>query len=97
MGQSIQELVNHGASEQKKGLFGRKKTNKKKPGSFDGVRDLSKMLFKKRDFKIEKREITKEDKKAAIITVCIIVGLGLLLWFLPFTHQFFEDVLFLRK
>ena len=61
------------------------------------MRDLSKMVFKKREYKIEKRELTKEDKKAAIITVCIIIGLGLLLWFLPFTHQFFEDVLFLRK
>lgn len=71
-------------------------TKKKKSGSFDGVKDLSKMLFKKRDYKIEKREITKEDKKAAIITACIIIGIGLLLWFLPFTHKFFEDFLFLR-
>ena len=55
------------------------------------------MVFKKRDYKIEAREITKEDKKAAIITAAIIIGLGLLLWFLPFTHQFFEDIIFLRK
>lgn len=58
---------------------------------------MSKFLFKKRDYTVEKREITKEDKKAAIITAVIIIGVGLLLWFLPFTHQFFEDIIFLRK
>lgn len=70
---------------------------KKRYGSFDGVRDLAKMLFKKRDYKVEAREITKDDKKAAIITAAIVIGLGLLLWFLPFTHQFFEDIIFLRR
>lgn len=73
-----------------------KKVKKKKPGSFDGVKEVAKLVFKKRDYKIEKREISKDAKKAAIITACIIIGIGLLLWFLPFTHQFFEDVLFLR-
>lgn len=72
------------------------KTKRKKPGSFDGVRDLTKMIFKERNLKIEKREITKEDKKAAIITAIIIIGIGLLLWFLPFTHKFFEDIILLR-
>ncbi len=37
-----------------------------------------------------------DDKKAIIITIAIILGLGLLLWILPFTHQFMEDFLFLR-
>ena len=69
---------------------------KKRPGTFDGIRDLSKILFKERDIKIEPRNITKEDKKAAIITAIIIIGLALLLWFLPVTHQFFEDFIFLR-
>ncbi|MBR3002797.1 MAG: hypothetical protein IKF38_04475 [Clostridia bacterium] len=74
----------------------KQQTKKKKPGSFDGVKELSKMIFKKRDYKIEAREISKEDKKAALITAAIIIGIGLLLWFLPFTHQFFEDIIFLR-
>ena len=79
----------------KPGTDGKKK-KKKRPGTFDGIRDLSKILFKERDIKIEPRNITKEDKKAAIITAIIIIGLALLLWFLPVTHQFFEDFIFLR-
>lgn len=78
-------------------LNGNQQKKKSKPGTFDGIRELTQMVFKKRDYKIEAREITKEDKKAAIITAAIIIGLGLLLWFLPFTHQFFEDIIFLRK
>ena len=50
----------------------------------------------KEELKVEKREVTKDDKKAIIITIAIILGLGLLLWILPFTHQFMEDFLFLR-
>ncbi len=77
-------------------MFGKKKEKKPKTHSYDGVVNLSKTIFKKKDYKIEKREVTKEDKKAAIITACIIIGIGLLLWFLPFTHKFIEDVIFLR-
>lgn len=82
-------------------MFGKKKDKEKekgnKIGSFGSVVEMSKMLFKRRDYTIDKNAVNKDAKKAIILTVIIIVGLGLLLWFLPFTHQFFEDVLFLRK
>lgn len=77
-------------------MFGRKKDKEKKDSSFAAITELTKSIFKKRDFKIEKREITKEDKKAAIFAVLIFIGIIALLWFLPFTHQFMEDVLCLR-
>lgn len=79
-------------------MFGRKKDKEKekKEGSFAAITELTKSIFRKRDLKIEKREITKEDKKAAIFAVLIFIGIIALLWFLPFTHQFMEDVLFLR-
>ena len=69
---------------------------KYKSSSFSGAVDLMKNIFKKREYKVEKREITKEDKKAVLYTFIIIVGLALILWFLPFTHQFIEDFIFLR-
>ncbi len=81
-------------------MFGRKKEKKEKytgPGSFKSVVELGKTVFKKRDYNIDVKNVNKDAKKALILTVLIIVGLGLLLWFLPFTHQFFEDILFLRK
>lgn len=77
-------------------MWKRKKKKEKSVGSFSNLVELTKGIFKKRDFKVEKREITKEDKKAAIITVIIVIVLGLLLWFLPFTHKFMEDFIFLR-
>jgi len=77
-------------------MFGRKKEKNEKTGTFDTITELTKSIFKKRDFKIEKREITKEDKKAAIFAVLIFIALIAILWFLPFTHQFMEDVIFLR-
>lgn len=80
-------------------MFGRKKEKKEKEiktGSFRSVAELTKSVFRKRDIKFDKSKITKEDKKAAILAVLIFIGLILLLWFLPFTHQFIEDVLCLR-
>ena len=78
-------------------MFGRKKKEKYTgPGSFASLTELTKSIFKKRDLKIEKRELTKEDKKAAILAVLIFIGFILILWFLPFTHKFMEDVIFLR-
>ena len=83
-------------------MFGRNKEKKKKekytgPGSFSSVVNLGKTVFKKRDYKIDIKNTDKNAKKALLLTILIMVGLGLLLWFLPFTHQFIEDVLFLRK
>lgn len=80
-------------------MFGRKKEKKAKEaqiGSFASITELTKSIFKKRDLKIEKKEFTKEDKKAAILAILVFIGFGLLLWFLPFTHKFMEDVIFLR-
>ncbi|MBR0351068.1 MAG: hypothetical protein IJH76_04570 [Clostridia bacterium] len=81
-------------------MFGRKKEKKEKytgPGSFRSVVNLGKTVFKKRDYKLDIKNADKNAKKALLLTILIMVGLGLLLWFLPFTHQFFEDILFLRK
>ena len=83
-------------------MFGRKKEKEKKekytgPGSFTSVVNLGKTVFKKRDYKLNIKNADKNAKKALLLTILIMVGLGLLLWFLPFTHQFFEDVLSLRK
>lgn len=77
-------------------MWKKKEKKEKTVGSFSNLVDLVKGIFKKRDFKIEKREITKDDKKAAILTIIIVIALGLLLWFLPFTHKFMEDFIFLR-
>ena len=91
-------MWNKKSKEEKKKIREEKREERRsRPGTFYGVLRLGKILFKKRDYNIEERKVTKEDKKAIILTAIIIIGLGLLLWFLPCTHQFFEDVIFLRK
>ena len=62
----------------KDGQIDNKKSKKrKKVSSYDNAKELMQMIFKKRDFKIEAREIKEEDKKAAIITVLIRVKANL--------------------
>ena len=72
------------------------RTKIKQETLFTNLINRVKKITKEEELKVEKREVTKDDKKAIIITIAIILGLGLLLWILPFTHQFMEDFLFLR-
>lgn len=67
-----------------------------KIGSFGAIKNIVKTVFRKRDYKIEPRNITKEDKKAAILTVIIVIAIGLILWLIPFTRNFVEDIIFFR-
>lgn len=80
--------------EKKKNAKQRNKV--KQPTLFSNLVDRTKSMFKQGELEVEERKVTKEDKKAIKITIAIILGLGLLLWFLPFTHQFMEDFIFLR-
>lgn len=67
-----------------------------KVGSFGAIKNIVKLVFRKRDYKIEPRNITKEDKKAAVLTVIVVLAIGLILWFIPFTRKFVEDIIFFR-
>ena len=54
--------------------------------------DLIKEIFKKRK-KGEHREIKKEDKIAALLTLIIVIVLGVILWFIPATNGFIRDII----
>ena len=82
--------------KEKKSNKNESRTKIKQETLFTNLKNRVKEMTKEEELKVEKREVTKDDKKAIIITVAIILGLGLLLWILPFTHQFMEDFLFLR-
>ena len=73
-----------------------KKEKEVKVGSFGAIKNIVKTVFKKRDYKIEPRNITKEDKKAAILTVIVVIAIGLILWVIPFTRGFVEDIIHFR-
>ena len=82
--------------KEKKSNLNESRTKIKEETLFTNLINRVKKITKEEELKVEKREVTKDDKKAIIITIAIILGLGLLLWILPFTHQFMEDFLFLR-
>ena len=81
--------------KEKKSNQNESRTKIKQETLFTNLINRVKKITKEEELKVEKREVTKDDKKAIIITIAIILGLGLLLWILPFTHQFMEDFLFL--
>ena len=82
--------------KEKKSNQNESRTKIKQETLFTNLINRVKKITKEEELKVEKREVTKDDKKAIIITIAIILGLGLLLWILSFTHQFMEDFLFLR-
>ena len=76
--------------KEKKSNQNESRTKIKQETLFTNLINRVKKITKEEELKVEKREVTKDDKKAIIITIAII------LWILPFTHQFMEDFLFLR-
>ena len=64
-----------------------------KVGTIMSIVDIVKEIFKRRNKKGEKREINKEDKLAAIITLVIVIVLGIALWFIPATNGFMRSLI----
>lgn len=77
-----------------------KKEKRAEVGSFKAIIELTKELFKfrkdlpKRD---EKRQITKIDIISVILTIVIVVLIGVVLWFIPFTNGFMRELMFWAK
>ncbi len=77
-----------------------KKEKRAEVGSFKAIIELTKELFKfrkdlpKRD---EKRQITKIDIISVILTIVIVVLIGVVLWFIPFTNGFMRELMFWSK
>ena len=69
-----------------------KEVKQHKVGTIMSMVDLIKEVFKKRK-KGERREIKKEDKIAAVLTLVIVIILGVILWFIPATNSFIRDII----
>lgn len=64
-----------------------------KVGSFMSMIDLTKEIFKKREYKKEKKKLVREDFIAIGLTAVIIIVLGVILWFIPFTRGFIRSLI----
>lgn len=67
--------------------------NRYKVGTVMSMVDLVKNIFKKRNRNEGPREIKKEDKMAAVITLIIVVVVGVALWFIPATNGFMRSLI----
>lgn len=67
---------------------------RKKMGTFSGVIELTRELYKNKPKRDELKKVTQNDIIAIILTIIVIILLGILLWFLPFTNGWMREFLF---
>ena len=67
---------------------------KHKVGSFSGIVELCKEIYKNKPKRDEIKEVTKTDILAFILTVLVVILLGIILWFIPFTNGWMRELLF---
>ena len=67
---------------------------KHKVGSFSGIVELCKELYKNKPKREEIKEITKKDVIALILTIIVVILIGVVLWYIPFTNGWMRELLF---
>ena len=67
---------------------------KHKVGSFSGIVELCKELYKNKPKRDEMKEITKKDIVALILTIIIVILILVALWYIPFTNGWIRQLLF---
>ena len=67
---------------------------KHKVGSFAGIVELCKELYKNKPRREEIKEITKKDVIALILTIIVVILIGIALWYIPFTNGWMRELLF---
>lgn len=67
---------------------------KHKVGSFSGIVELCKELYKNKPRRDEIKEITKKDIIALILTIIVVILIGVALWYIPFTNGWMRELLF---
>ena len=65
-----------------------------KVGSFGGIVELCKELYKNKPKRDEMKEITKKDVIALVLTVIVVILIGVALWYIPFTNGWMRELLF---
>ena len=98
--------VNSSSSNKKENKNYRSQQNKKevddfnermkkhKVGSFSGIVELCKELYKNKPKRDEMKEITKKDIVALILTIIIVILILVALWYIPFTNGWIRQLLF---
>ena len=93
--QNKDKKVDHKKEKERKGTEEfNEKMKKHKVGSFSGLLDLCKELYKNKPKREEFKEITKKDILAFVLTIIVVILIGIALWFIPFTNGWMRELLF---
>ena len=65
-----------------------------KIGSFGSMMDLTRQLISIRSEKRKKKEITQKDVLAVALTIVVVLIIGVILWFIPFTNGWIRELIF---
>ena len=71
-----------------------KQEYRRKMSSFSGVIELTKELYKDKPKRDKLKKITLKDIIAIIMTIIVIILIGMVLWFIPFTNSWMREFLF---
>ena len=63
-------------------------------GTFGGAVALVKEIFKNKPKKISLKDLTRTDMYAIVLTIAILIILGIILWFIPFTNGWMRELIF---
>ena len=67
---------------------------KHKVGSFGGIIELCRELYRNKPKREEFKKMTKKDIIAIILTIIVVIIIGIILWFIPFTNGWMRELLF---
>ena len=67
---------------------------RRKMGSFAGIVELTKELYSSRPKREELKNMTKKDIYAIGLTIIVLIFIGIILWFIPFTNSWMRDLFF---
>lgn len=71
---------------------------KHKVGSLGAIIELTKQLIhdlvKSKERRQEIKEVTQKDILAIILTIAVVILIGIILWFIPFTNGWMRELLF---
>ncbi len=65
-----------------------------KVGTFSGAIELLKEIYQNKSKREEVKEVTRKDIVAIILTIVVIILIGIILWYIPFTNGWMKELLF---
>ena len=71
-----------------------KKRQNRNLGTINGIIDLVRVLYESRPKRQEFKEMTKNDLLAIILTILVVIAIGLILFCIPFTRDWMNELLF---